>query len=100
MTPRFVLEPEAEADLDAALAWYDEHAPNVTAKFLDAVEGAFVEIEHAPLQFHLERADVRKALVRHFPYVVFFVILPDVVSGIAVFHTSRDPAIWHRRAVV
>ena len=99
MTPRFVLEPEAEADLDSAVAWY-EHASRITAEFLDAVEGTFVAIEHAPLQFHLERADVRKALVSHFPYVVFFVILPDVVSGIAVFHTSRDPAILHRRADV
>ena len=100
MTPRFVLEPEAEADLDDAVAWYDEHAPSATARFLNAVDDTFVAVERAPLQFHLERGDVRKALVNHFPYVVFFVILPDVIAGIAVFHTSRDPAIWHRRADV
>lgn len=100
MTPRFVLEPAAEADLADAVAWYDDHAPGFASSLLDAVEDTFTAIERAPEQFHPERGDVRKALVPRFPYIVYFVILPDIISGIAVFHTSREPAIWHRRADV
>jgi plasmid stabilization system protein ParE len=101
MTPRFVLEPAAQDDLAVGLAWYEQHGPpNLAAEFLEVVSDAFEAIERAPLQFHFERADIRKAVLRRFPYIVYFVVLPDVISGIAVFHSSRDPAIWHRRADV
>jgi toxin ParE1/3/4 len=99
MTSRFVIEPAAELDLADALAWYDEHAPGIGSAFLDAVTETFESIERAPEQYHPERGDVRKALVPHFPYIVYFVVLPELLSGIAVFHTSRDPTIWHHRAV-
>jgi toxin ParE1/3/4 len=101
MTPRFVLEPAAEDDLAEGLAWYEQHGPpNLAVEFLAAVRDAFEAIERAPLQFPLEWADIRKAVLRRFPYLVYFVVLPDVISGIAVFHARRDPAIWHRRADV
>jgi hypothetical protein len=32
-----------------------------------------------------------------FPFGVFYVILPEVISVLAVFHTSRDPALWQAR---
>jgi plasmid stabilization system protein ParE len=99
MTPRFVLEPAAQDDLAEALAWYEQHGPpHLAGEFLEVVSSAFAAIERAPLQFHVERADVRKAVLPRFPYSVYFVVLVDVISGLAVFHSSRDPAIWHRRA--
>ena len=97
MTPRLVLEPEAEQDLTDALVWYDEHAPGLGSAFLDEVGEVFEAVERAPQHFHFERGDVRKALVARFPYVVLFVEEGDLVSVIAVFHTSRDPTIWHLR---
>ena len=101
MTPRFVLEPAAQDDLAEAFAWYEQHAPpHLAGEFLEVADAAFEAIERAPLQFHFERADIRKAVLSRFPYIVYFVVLPDVISGIAVFHSSRDPAIWHRRADV
>ena len=42
--------------------------------------------------------DVRKAVVRRFPYVVVYRVDAAEVIMIAVFHTSRDPAVWQARA--
>jgi plasmid stabilization system protein ParE len=100
MTPRLVLEPEAEDDLENARAWYEQRVAGLGGEFVAAVRETLETIERAPMQFRVERADVRKAVLRHFPYIIRFVVLDDVISVIAVFHVRRDPAIWHRRADV
>jgi toxin ParE1/3/4 len=43
-------------------------------------------------------ANIRKGVVRRFPYCVFYRPHPDRVEVIAVFHSSRDPSSWQSRA--
>ena len=42
--------------------------------------------------------DVRRAVVRRFPYLILYRIKPSRVRVIAVFHSRRNPAIWQARA--
>lgn len=42
--------------------------------------------------------EVRKALVRPFPYSVIYRIQGGRVVVLAVFHNKRDPKIWQSRA--
>jgi hypothetical protein len=37
------------------------------------------------------------ALLRRFPYVVYFVVLPKHTSVIAVMHGHRRPKAWQQR---
>ena len=39
----------------------------------------------------------RRALLRRFPYAVYFAVEGDLVIVLAVLHGSRDPAEWQRR---
>jgi plasmid stabilization system protein ParE len=41
--------------------------------------------------------DFRRALIRRFPYAVFYEQSDAIVTIYAVFHTSRDPEKWRRR---
>jgi toxin ParE1/3/4 len=41
--------------------------------------------------------EVRKAVVRRFPYCIYYREEEAGVRVLAVFHTSRDPAEWERR---
>jgi plasmid stabilization system protein ParE len=41
---------------------------------------------------------VRCALVRRFPYAVYYRVEPERIVVIAVFHTKRDPGVWQSRA--
>ena len=41
--------------------------------------------------------NVRKALVRRFPYGVFYQVEVGQVLVLAVFHAKRNPNIWHGR---
>jgi len=99
MTRPLVLEPAAQHDLADGLAWYETHSPpKIADEFLTSIGDTLERVETSPLQFPEERGDVRKAIVPHFPFIVLFVPLSDVIAVIAIFHTSRDPAIWRGRA--
>ncbi len=41
--------------------------------------------------------EVRRALVRRFPYGIFFVFQDSRVTVIAVFHAKREPRVWQGR---
>jgi hypothetical protein len=36
--------------------------------------------------------------MKRFPYSILFVEMPDAVAVIGVFHGSRNPALFRRRA--
>jgi hypothetical protein len=40
---------------------------------------------------------VRRALLRKFPYGVFYFVFDDTVVVLACFHTRRDPKDWQKR---
>jgi plasmid stabilization system protein ParE len=41
--------------------------------------------------------EFRRALVRRFPYEVFYEPSEDCITIYAVFHCSQDPAKWQAR---
>jgi len=54
-------------------------------------------VSASPAAFPVIRNGVRRAMLRRFPYAVFFRVLPDLIQVIACFHTNRDPVRWRRR---
>jgi plasmid stabilization system protein ParE len=42
--------------------------------------------------------NVRRSLLRRFPYAVYYRIEPDRVAVVAIHHTKRDPRRWQSRA--
>ena len=93
-----VLRDEAEAEFDAAFDWYDAKRAGNGPQFAADVQKVFDRIAAHPLMHQAVFADVHKAVVRRFPYCVYYRPHQDRVEVIAVFHTSRDPSIWQGRA--
>ena len=99
MTPRLELklEPEAEAEFLEAAEWYTARSPRLGTAFRDAVSVVLETIEEAPQRFPVALRDIRKARVRRFPYVVYYVVLPEATTVIAIIHGRRDPRRWAGR---
>ena len=97
MPPRLRLNPEAEADLVEAFAWYEGQRPGLGSEFFAEVAQVLQRIEDAPLQHAVVLEDTRRAIVRRFPYAVFFIVDPDVIAVTAVMHGKRDPKRWQMR---
>jgi plasmid stabilization system protein ParE len=66
-------------------------------EFLDELRAIYNRIADGPLKYQDLRGGIRRALLRRFPYAVYFAIEGDIVIVVAVLHASRDPAEWQRR---
>lgn len=49
------------------------------------------------LQFPAIETEVRRALMRRFPYSIYFTVLPERIVVIAVLHVRRYPQEWQSR---
>jgi plasmid stabilization system protein ParE len=89
----------ARAELIDAQDWYENEAPGLGRRFREAVDAVVERMSDTPRQFPVIYKNVRRALLRRFPYALMFVIEADeTLIVIACFHGSRDPAHWQKRA--
>ncbi len=88
----------AQADMAEASRWYDARESGLGADFLRAVGHVIALIEadpHTGSQVPgVPDADVRRVLVRRFPYHVVYIELPDRAQVLAVAHHRRRPRYW------
>ena len=54
-------------------------------------------VGETPLQFPAVHLDIRRALVRPFPYGIFFRDFASHVRVVAIVHLHRDPVSWRTR---
>ena len=97
MTLPVRLTSAAVQDLALAERWYLDEAPHVLASFEVEIDRAFRLISERPELYQTVESTVRRALVRKFPFSVFYRVLPEWIEVIAVVHQSRDPRTWQRR---
>jgi plasmid stabilization system protein ParE len=97
VTRRLIIRPQAEADIEDIFGWYEARRPGLGAAFVEAVDACLAGIEQQP-EMHPELyRRARRALLRRFPYTVFYVIQDESIEVVACFHTRRDPRRWKAR---
>lgn len=97
MAANLVLVPEAAQDIAEACAWYEDRRCGLGAEFVSCVDGSFQRISRTPEMYAKVHQEYRRALVRRFPYAVFYEYAEGMVTIYCVFHTSREPEKWRRR---
>jgi plasmid stabilization system protein ParE len=95
---RLLVRSAAEADIADAARWYEARAVGLGADFLRALDVTLSEIQRMPERFPVVRGTCRRALLRRFPYAVYFVPTAEVIQVIACLHASRNPQRWQQRA--
>jgi len=93
-----VLRPAAQIEFDDAVDWYESRRQGLGTRFATAVRDLFNRISAAPFVYPTVLEDGREALVKKYPYCVYYRVEAARVVVIAVFHTSRDPTVWQSRA--
>ncbi|QDU18823.1 type II toxin-antitoxin system RelE/ParE family toxin [Urbifossiella limnaea] len=93
-----VVRPEADDDIVAARAWYDEQGAGLGARFAARLAAVIDRLSDVPELYGEVGPGVRAATVARFPYVVYYRPFADRVEVLAVLHGSRDPAAWQGRA--
>lgn len=97
MAAELVVASEAEQDIAEAYAWYEGQRVGLGEEFMGCVDACIEAFRRLP-EMHAEiYQSYRRALVRRFPYMVFYEFTGNVVTVYCVFHTSQDPDKWVRR---
>ena len=96
-TYRLVAEPAADRDVEAAFAWYEHECTGLGLDFLAELRVAYDRILEGPFKYRNQRSGIRRALLRRFPYAVYFSLEDDAIVVLAVLHAHRDPAAWQTR---
>lgn len=97
MTVDLRLRPEAEQDLVEAALWYETNEPGLGRQLLDQVQVTLASIAEHPSAYTTVHNAVRRALVKRFPFGIFYREDNDGVVVIAILHGSRHPQSWTQR---
>ena len=98
MSLRVILDPEAQDEFDSGYDYYETRRAGIGEEFADAVEVVLNRIGGMPRSHRIVFGDIRRAVVRGFPYCVYYREETSQVRVLSIFHTSRDPSIWQSRA--
>jgi len=93
-----LIRPEAEADIEEAYHWYECQRSGLGSDFLLCVEEGLEKIQKDPEMYPVVHRNVRRLLIRRFPYGIFYITGPGLTTVLAVFHGHRDPKVWKSRS--
>jgi hypothetical protein len=71
MNRKIIIRPEAAREVQEAFDWYEERDEGLGAEFLRAAEACLSAIRRNPFAYPLVYGQVRRALLRRFPYACF-----------------------------
>lgn len=91
------LKDAAVEDLTEIYAWYERQRSGLGEELLAAVRNSLDSIGRHPLANAVVRRDYRRALVKRFPYSIFYKVTEHEIIVRAVMHNSRNPETWKGR---
>ncbi len=92
-----LFRPAAAADIERAFAWYERERAGLGEEFLTEVLTSVHAVVDRPETFPVLHRQTRRALVRRFPYALFFRVVDERTVFVACFHVRRNPSVWKRR---
>lgn len=77
--------------------WYEGQRPGLGHEFRAAVDAAITRIAANPLAYPERYRGARRAVLRRFPYVIWYRAIENLVLVLACVHGKRDPGAVRAR---
>jgi len=89
----FTLQVRRAAELEIAEAqlWYEAQQAGLGAEFRSEVSRVIEQLAGLPFVYQVVHRDVRRAIVRRFPYLVWYCVAAETVIILACTYVGRDP---------
>lgn len=94
---RIELDPEAEAELEAAVDWHLSHSRDIAERFADEYERVIEAIHRFPEIGRPIDGGLRRLNIGRTDYTIIYRLRDDVATILAVAHASRRPGYWRER---
>jgi plasmid stabilization system protein ParE len=82
----------AELDIAEAQIWYESQRNGLGAEFHFEVSQIFSRLVETPLIYPAVHRDVRRAIVRRFPYLIWYRVQANEVIVLACTHGKQAPS--------
>lgn len=92
-----IFRPAAAADVEDAYRWYEAQQPGLGEEFLAAVRAILESMVANPERVPVVHRQTRRALLRRFPYGLYYRIVDDQIVVLACMHGRRNPRRWQSR---
>ena len=80
-----------------AAKYYESQATDLGIDFLSEVERAVNSIAELSMTWPVIEGELRRRLVRRFPFGILYRIEPEEIVIVAVAHLRRKPGYWRER---
>ena len=93
---QLIVRERARQQIRVAFDWYLARSRRQAERFIDEVDEAIRGIESAPERYHPVRGNIRRRLLAHFPYAVYYRIHATKISVVRVLRGSQQREKWLR----
>jgi len=84
--------PAIEGELKDIIEYYNRCSQGLGTEFLDEFEQHILRISSMPTRWMIIEADIRRSLMKRFPYVIYFRALEnDLLRITVVKHQRKHP---------
>jgi toxin ParE1/3/4 len=93
-----IVHKDAQAEYDEAVQWYEGQTPGCGADVVAEVNAGLRAIGEDPgIGAQYRNTTFRFYRIKRFPYLIYFVELPNIVWVLAIAHGRRRPNYWRHR---
>jgi len=93
----FSFHPEAEEEFYQSIEYYEDIETGLGYDFALEVHSTIKRSVEFPKAWAVLEGDVRRSLVRRFPYGVLYSEREDGIFIVAVMNLHREPGHWKKR---
>jgi hypothetical protein len=93
----YSFHPEAEAEFVQAIDYYEACEAGLGYDFAIEVCAAIERTVAHPKAWPIIEEDMRRSLVRRFPFGIIYAEIDNELVIVAVMHLHRDPDCWTHR---
>ncbi len=97
MEHTLIIHKLAVEDILEIARWYDLQSPGLGNRFEQYLEECLNSIYKNPTAHNKATETTRRALVKKFPYIIFFEVKQEIIHIYGVIHSRRNPAMMKKR---
>ena len=91
--------PDVPIELEEIRDYYESKFLGLGDDFVDEFERQILKVAAMPTRWQIVRSDIRRSLMKRFPYVIFFrEVSSDLIRVTVVKHEKRHPSFGLSRS--
>ena len=92
-----IIKPIVWFDLNEAIEWHEKESPGLGKRFFKSFEKTKENILRPPATYPNITPQVKRILIKNFPYKVFYTISEKKIFIIGVVHSKRSNAFIRKK---